>query len=134
MFSAMEPTNGISCFFSFFCVIICIIYLKQSTDGGFLRALAIGNKNGFEYLLHLVDDYSRDRVKRSIIGTDDGKIDTNWTEMKWCDRKNHRHFRKVDNSIKIIVPSNKKDPQTGKRKNAALTYSEFAKMAVVSFG
>eukprot|EP01083_Nonionella_stella_P079975 219538_1 len=55
------------------------------TDQCFLRILASGKKHGFEYMLHLVDDYSRWRVRNP-----EKKHNT----VVWS--RNHRHFRQLE--------------------------------------
>eukprot|EP01084_Bolivina_argentea_P023288 43429_1 len=67
-----------------------IIYQKQcpkiyksgmETDTAFITLLAVGRKNNFEYVQHLVDDFFCDKIKN---------IGTVWNVSKWIN--NHPHF------------------------------------------
>eukprot|EP01084_Bolivina_argentea_P081844 148191_1 len=109
---------------------IKITYKKQcpvlwnsgmSTDGGFIQILGVGKKNNFDYLLHLVDDYSRSRVKH---------IDetASWTEKNWT--HNHKHFKKLK-TMKINVPTATGISLNVKMQTVSADY--LAEMAVVSF-
>eukprot|EP01083_Nonionella_stella_P305856 1068636_1 len=57
-------------------------------DQGLLKLLAVGKKHGFDYLLHLVDDYGLYRV---------GGIDKpNFVDSPAGWNANHRHFRQLE--------------------------------------
>ena len=63
----------------------------KSTGESFLKIPAIGHKHNFDYLLHLVDDYSRDRIKN---------IDRNWSEVEWSNEFTNKHFRFLKSVVK----------------------------------
>eukprot|EP01084_Bolivina_argentea_P081845 148193_1 len=112
---------------------IKITYKKQcpvlwnsgmSTDSGFLQILAVARKNNFDYLLHLVDDYSRDRVKN--IDAPSG-----WIEKQWS--QNHKHFKMLKR-LKVNVPQQQKGSNSGKITMEEKSCDEVATAAVISFG
>eukprot|EP01084_Bolivina_argentea_P223945 378801_1 len=91
---------------------------EMGSDGGFLQMLAIGRKNKIDYMQHLVDDYSRDRIKHmnEING---------WTPNDWS--SNHKHFRQLN---KVIVQI----PTEDKTKTTNISHKTLSTGAVISFG
>ena len=59
-----------------------------SSESEFMRVLAVGLKNKLDYLLHLVDDFSRSSVEH---------IDEYWSVLKWS--RNHKHFAEVSREL-----------------------------------
>eukprot|EP01083_Nonionella_stella_P288759 982550_1 len=74
---------------------------EWATDFGFLTLLAVGRKRDFDYLLHLVDDYTRHCIKN--IHTAHTGIDP---RREWAS-SSHKHFRQLSN-VKIMVNNNQK--------------------------
>eukprot|EP01084_Bolivina_argentea_P260078 439081_1 len=67
------------------------IYTQEwELDKGLLTLLAVGKKKGFDYLMHLVDDFNRWRVDNMSKNSKDFKSTNNWI-------KNHRHFIQLEN-------------------------------------
>eukprot|EP01084_Bolivina_argentea_P159862 278435_1 len=95
----------------------------MATDGGFLSILAVARKNNFDYLLHLFDDYSRDRIKN--IDAPNG-----WTERDWL--QNHKHFKRLRN-ITVNVPYQKRGDKNAKVIMEANPCDKVAMGAVSSF-
>eukprot|EP01083_Nonionella_stella_P165145 548708_1 len=93
------------------------IYRKQcpmlytndwAADECMLTILAVGRKYNFDYLLHLVDDFSRWRLKNEH---------KNDSELQWAAQ--HPHFNQLININTLCVPP--------------VTYKELATEAVVAF-
>eukprot|EP01083_Nonionella_stella_P171344 585102_1 len=67
------------------------IYTQEwELDKGLLTLLAVGKKKGFDYLMHLVDDFNRWRVDNMNKNSKDFKSTNNWI-------RNHRHFIQLKN-------------------------------------
>eukprot|EP01084_Bolivina_argentea_P315300 546214_1 len=96
----------------------------MSTDGGFLQILAVQRKHNFDYLLHLVDDYSRARIKNI-------EEKNSLSEKMWV--QTHKHFKMLK-QFKIIIPMTQKGSSSGKMTMRAYTVDKVAMGAVYSFG
>eukprot|EP01083_Nonionella_stella_P152194 487483_1 len=83
---------------------------KWENDAGFLTILAVGRKYGFDYLLHLVDDYSRWCINNQ---------DKDESTDQWAAQ--HPHFIQLRNITNTIG-------------NRSVGYKELATCAVNSFG
>eukprot|EP01083_Nonionella_stella_P071763 192963_1 len=70
----------------------CPVFVDSdwNRDGGLLQILAIGDRHQFDYMLHLVDDYSRWRIKVKDNKTIKG------TTQEWCEWEGHAHFSKFE--------------------------------------
>ena len=75
--------------------------------GAMLPLLAVGHKHGFAYLLHLFDDYQRDRAKHF------GK---KWEVSDWSHPNNHNHFRKLAHETVKVARKVAEDPEEARRK------------------
>ena len=68
-------------------------------DSNLIQCLAIGRVHGFDFLVHLTDDYSRWRVEQLIkykAGNGRDRV------VDWCNPKVHRHFKKLK-GMKVAV-------------------------------
>lgn len=98
------------------------------SDLSFLQILAVGLKEKFAYLLHLVDDYNKQRIEKLL----KSPTEEDWPEASWSSPHNHRHFKKLHNiKVNILRQPTKEDPD--QNKYLTMDYKECAKMAVVSF-
>jgi len=101
------------------CPIIWNSGMKE--DGGFINIVAVGLKNNMDYLQHLVDDYSRDRISRA-------ERTPNWTEAEWSGKHKHFDFLKT---LKA-KPFNEKEKDLAVDKR--VPFNKVALTAVSSFG
>ena len=96
----------------------------MSTDTSLLYVLAIGVKHRIDYLQHLVDCFTKDRLASIASGTAKEPTEAEWS-------LSHKHFRKLKNkNIKINLE--KLNLEDSHKKVAK--YNDLAVSAVLSFG
>eukprot|EP01084_Bolivina_argentea_P078947 143275_1 len=69
--------------------------MSSLQQGSFIPILAVGRQHKFDYLLHLVDDYTRNRIKHIK--------QSPWTEKDWSCKNIHKHFQ-ILKDVKVTVP------------------------------
>jgi len=94
----------------------------MANDSTLLQVLAVGRVKGFDYLMHLTDDYSRKRIQHFVKY---GKTQL-LEETEWANPEKHKHFGKLKN-IQVEVKADKGD------KGKPTPCNELAKGAVQSF-
>ena len=77
----------------------------MATDTTLLQVLAVGRVKGFDYLMHLTDDYSRKRVQHLRTNGRNETLD----EVKWVSK--HKHFKQLK-KIKVVVKADSTDKGT----------------------
>ena len=102
----------------------------MNMDLSFLQIATIGRKHNFDYLLHLVDDFSLHRVKR--LRNDEKEDEADLEPGTWADPQIHGHFGKLkDVEVKVVRQPTDDDPNQNKYQ--MIDYKQLAKHAVSSF-
>ena len=88
----------------------------MSTDSNLIQVLAVGHRHGFDYLLHLADDYARARVKLLKQHGTQKRL----TEQDYCSPERHNHFKTLKNvRVKVVDVSPKQIEDDSAKKGSA---------------